>query len=78
MRSARAAVNVNALCSPRGIGGDGDGCGGADSGFLGAALVAQKTHHGQPITVLEHPGLWNGAMAGRWLLMKCGCAWRRN
>lgn len=29
-------------------------------------FVSTKTHQGQTIRVLEHPGLWNGAMAG-WL-----------
>ncbi|MCH9649494.1 MAG: DUF4301 family protein [Deltaproteobacteria bacterium] len=27
------------------------------------AFVAAKNHQGQPLTALEHPGLWNGAMA---------------
>lgn len=29
-----------------------------------AAIVTAKSHDGRTITVLEHPGLWNGAMAG--------------
>lgn len=29
-----------------------------------ASFVAAKSHRGRPITVLERPGLWNGAMAG--------------
>lgn len=29
-----------------------------------AAIVTRKTHQGRTMTVLEHPGLWNGAMAG--------------
>lgn len=29
-----------------------------------AAFVAEKPHQGRPIRALEHPGLWNGAMAG--------------
>ena len=29
-------------------------------------LVSMKEVAGQPVRVLEHPGLWNGAMAG-WL-----------
>ncbi len=29
-----------------------------------AAFVAQKTHEGRELRALEHPGLWNGAMAG--------------
>ena len=31
-----------------------------------AAFVSHKSYEGQEIQVLEHPGLWNGAMAG-WL-----------
>jgi hypothetical protein len=31
-----------------------------------AAFVSSKAFNGQPILALEHPGLWNGAMAG-WL-----------
>ncbi|MEM9554329.1 MAG: DUF4301 family protein [Acidobacteriota bacterium] len=27
-------------------------------------FVTRKSHHGQPLLALEHPGLWNGAMAG--------------
>lgn len=30
------------------------------------AIVTSKTQNGQPIRILERPGLWNGAMAG-WL-----------
>lgn len=30
-----------------------------------AAFVTQKTHQGRELRALEHPGLWNGAMA-RW------------
>jgi len=30
----------------------------------GASFVSSKSIEGQPITVLERPGLWNGAMAG--------------
>lgn len=29
-----------------------------------AAFVASKSHHGRELRALEHPGLWNGAMAG--------------
>ena len=29
-----------------------------------AAIVTTKVQNGQPLRVLEHPGLWNGAMAG--------------
>ena len=29
-----------------------------------AAFVSQKTHQGKGLRALEHPGLWNGAMAG--------------
>ena len=29
-----------------------------------ASFIAQKSFEGEDITVLEHPGLWNGAMAG--------------
>lgn len=29
-----------------------------------AAFVSQKTHQGRELRALEHPGLWNGAMAG--------------
>ncbi|MBW3671987.1 MAG: DUF4301 family protein [Acidobacteria bacterium] len=29
-----------------------------------AAFVAQKTHQGRELRALEHPGLWNGGMAG--------------
>lgn len=31
-----------------------------------ASFVSEKTYNGKPIRVLEHPGLWNGAMAD-WL-----------
>lgn len=31
-----------------------------------AAFVTEKVHEGRALRVLEHPGLWNGAMA-RWL-----------
>ncbi|MBV8201072.1 MAG: DUF4301 family protein [Acidobacteria bacterium] len=27
-------------------------------------FIAAKSHEGQPLKALEHPGLWNGAMAG--------------
>lgn len=30
----------------------------------GAAIVTAKAQNGQPIRILERPGLWNGAMAG--------------
>ena len=30
-----------------------------------AVFISQKSHHGHPLRALEHPGLWNGAMA-RW------------
>lgn len=30
----------------------------------GTAIVTSKTQNGQPIRILERPGLWNGAMAG--------------
>lgn len=29
-----------------------------------AAIVARKTHQGRELLALEHPGLWNGSMAG--------------
>lgn len=29
-----------------------------------AVFIAEKTHQGRPLRALEHPGLWNGAMAG--------------
>jgi hypothetical protein len=29
-----------------------------------AALVSQKSHEGRSLLALEHPGLWNGGMAG--------------
>jgi hypothetical protein len=29
-----------------------------------AAIVATKLQNGQPVRILERPGLWNGAMAG--------------
>ncbi len=29
----------------------------------GAVFIATKTHDGRPLRALEHPGLWNGAMA---------------
>lgn len=29
-----------------------------------AVFIAQKSHQGRPLRSLEHPGLWNGAMAG--------------
>ena len=29
-----------------------------------AAIVTTKIQNGQPIRILERPGLWNGAMAG--------------
>lgn len=29
-----------------------------------ASIVTRKTHNGRPLTVIEHPGLWNGQMAG--------------
>lgn len=29
-----------------------------------AAIVTGKVQNGQPVRILEHPGLWNGAMAG--------------
>jgi hypothetical protein len=28
------------------------------------SFIAEKTYNGKKIRVLEHPGLWNGAMAG--------------
>ncbi len=28
------------------------------------AFIAAKSHEGRPLTALERPGLWNGAMAG--------------
>jgi hypothetical protein len=28
-----------------------------------AWMISSKTHDGKPITILEHPGLWNGGMA---------------
>jgi hypothetical protein len=31
-----------------------------------ACFISDKTHQGKNIKVLEHPGLWNGAMAN-WL-----------
>jgi hypothetical protein len=30
------------------------------------ALISKKTHDGKNLKALEHPGLWNGGMAG-WL-----------
>jgi hypothetical protein len=30
--------------------------------------IAEKSHGGRPLRALEHPGLWNGAMAG-WLTL---------
>ena len=30
-----------------------------------AVFIAEKSHQGEPLRALEHPGLWNGAMA-RW------------
>ena len=29
-----------------------------------AAIVTRKSHHGRDLFALEHPGLWNGSMAG--------------
>jgi hypothetical protein len=29
-----------------------------------AVFLAEKNHEGRPLLALEHPGLWNGAMAG--------------
>jgi hypothetical protein len=29
-----------------------------------AVLIADKSHGGEPLRALEHPGLWNGSMAG--------------
>lgn len=29
-----------------------------------SVFIAQKSHQGRPLVALEHPGLWNGAMAG--------------
>jgi hypothetical protein len=29
-----------------------------------AAIVTTKIQNGRPLRILEHPGLWNGAMAG--------------
>ena len=29
------------------------------------AFLSEKSYHGRPLRALEHPGLWNGAMA-RW------------
>ncbi|MFA6030184.1 MAG: DUF4301 family protein [Elusimicrobiota bacterium] len=33
-----------------------------------AVFISEKTWEGQPIRVLEHPGLWNGGMA-RWITL---------
>jgi hypothetical protein len=33
-----------------------------------AYFTASKSYNGAPITVLEHPGLWNGAMAN-WITL---------
>lgn len=33
-----------------------------------AVIVTRKSHEGRPITALERPGLWNGAMAG-WITL---------
>lgn len=29
-----------------------------------SVFIAEKSHQGRPLRALEHPGLWNGAMAG--------------
>jgi len=33
-----------------------------------AVFIAEKSSGGRPLRALEHPGLWNGAMA-RWLTL---------
>lgn len=53
---------VDMACSVR----DGSGLPYALERFVdhGAAIITAKTQNGQPIRILERPGLWNGAMAG--------------